>query len=169
MGRILHAGATPAAVFPAMGRHAEGTVLAVDDTPDRLRLLEVVLSQTGFRVLSARDGREGCEVAKAEAPDLIISDVAMPVMDGIELCRRLRADAALAATPVLLVSAMRRDSQSIVEGLLAGADDYLEAPYDPVRLAALSARLVERGRHEKMLRDNERRFRATFEQAAVGI
>src|SRR5947209_6574598 len=102
MGGILNASASPAAVFAAAGAHAGGTVLAVDDTPDRLRLLEVVLGQTGFRVLSARDGREGFEVARAESPDLVISDVAMPVMDGIELCRRLRADPALASTPLLL-------------------------------------------------------------------
>jgi PAS domain S-box-containing protein len=151
------------------GPQAGLTVLAVDDTPDRLQLLEVVLSQTGFRVLRAGDGREALEVAKSERPDLVVSDVAMPVMDGIELCRRLRSDAELAPTPVLLVSALRRDSESAVEGLRAGADDYLEAPYDPMRLAALSARLAERGRYERALRESEGRFRALIENSSDAV
>src|SRR5438477_5010348 len=147
MGGILSSDASSAAVLTETDPHTEGTVLAVDDTPDRLQLLEVLLRQSGYRVLTAAEGREGLKIALDECPDLIISDVSMPVMDGIELCRRVRADARLSAVPFLLVSAMRKDSESVVEGLRAGADDYLEAPYDPMRLIALSARLVEGGRY----------------------
>ena len=169
MGGILSSDASSAAVLTETDPHTEGTVLAVDDTPDRLQLLEVLLRQSGYRVLTAAEGREGLKIALDECPDLIISDVSMPVMDGIELCRRVRADARLSAVPFLLVSAMRKDSESVVEGLRAGADDYLEAPYDPMRLIALSARLVERGRYEKTIHESEERFRAFVDHFSEGI
>jgi two-component system cell cycle sensor histidine kinase/response regulator CckA len=159
MGGILSSDASSAAVLTEAEPHAEGTVLAVDDTPDKLQFLEVLLRQSGYRVLTASEGREALKLALGERPDLIISDVAMPVMDGIELCRRVRADSRLSAVPVLLVSAMRKDSESVIEGLRAGADDYLEAPYDPVHLIAKAARLVERAAVEE-------HYREIVEQAA---
>jgi PAS domain S-box-containing protein len=93
----------------------------------------------------------------------------MPEMDGIELCRKIRSDALLRNVPILLVSAHRKDAESAVEGLRAGADDYLEAPYEPMRLIAQVSRLVERARSEEALRESEERFRLTFAQAAVGL
>jgi PAS domain S-box-containing protein len=130
----------------------EPTVLCVNDDPDQFNLLETQLRLAQYRVLSAFDGLEAFDVAKRERPDLIISDVAMPRTDGIELCRAIRADADLSTTPILLVSAMRKDTESAVEGLRAGADEYLEAPYSPMRLVALASRLVERKRGEDKLR-----------------
>ena len=141
----------------------DGTVLVVDDTPDKRQLLETLLRHSGYRVLTAGDGSEGLDAARAARPDLIISDVAMPVMDGIELCRRVRAEDGLRLTPLLLVSAMRKDSDSVAAGLLAGADDYIEAPYDPMRLVAKIARLMERKRAEEALRKSEERYRLLFE------
>jgi PAS domain S-box-containing protein len=132
---------------------SEAAVLIVNDSPDALALTGVVLRQAGYRVLTATDGLEGIEVARRESPALIISDVTMPHLDGIELCRRLRQDARLSLTPVLLISAHRRDAESAVAGLEAGADDYLEAPFDPPRLVALVSRLLERARVEAHYRD----------------
>ncbi|MDQ1524929.1 MAG: hypothetical protein QOE47_2853, partial [Pyrinomonadaceae bacterium] len=132
---------------------SEAAVLIVNDSPDALALTSVVLQQAGYRVLAAADGLEGLALARRELPALIISDVAMPHLDGIELCRRLREDARLRLTPVLLVSARRKDSASALEGLRAGADDYLEAPFDPPRLVAQVARLMERARVEAHYRD----------------
>ncbi len=137
---------------------AETTVLVVDDTPDRLDFLGVLLRQAGYRVLTARDGREGLEVARRARPLLVVSDVMMPRVSGVELCRSLRADPELSSVSVLLVSAMRVDDASAVEGLRAGADDYLEAPFDPMRLVAKAARLVERARFEATLRESEERY-----------
>jgi two-component system, cell cycle sensor histidine kinase and response regulator CckA len=143
-------------------RKAEHTVLVVNDEPDVAELMSLQLRNAGFRVLTAFDGREGYEVAQAEHPDLIISDVVMPRLTGIEMCRLIRAHTRLRTTPVLLVSAARRDSESVVEGLKAGADDYLEAPYDSLRLAARAARLIERERAGKALRASESEMRALF-------
>lgn len=128
--------------------------------PDSLALMSQLLRKSGYRVLTASDGREGFEVAQAEHPDLIISDVSMPRLDGIEMCRLIREHPGLRSTPVFLVSAIRRDGESVVEGLKAGADDYLEAPYDPMRLITKVARLIERKRAEEALRKSEERYRS---------
>jgi two-component system cell cycle sensor histidine kinase/response regulator CckA len=152
------------------------SVLVINDTPDQLDLMSAILWQAGYHVLTAADGHEGLETAKREHPRLIISDVLMPYLDGIELCRMLRAEESLRLTPVLLVSAMRKDTASAVEGLQAGADDYLEAPYEPMHLVAKVARLVERAHaEEEIVRLNtnlERRVKelqALFDVIPIGI
>jgi two-component system cell cycle sensor histidine kinase/response regulator CckA len=144
-------------------------VLCVNDSWEQLELLEVQLRQAGYRVLRATDGLEGFEVAKRERPDLIVSDVRMPHADGIELCRAIRADAELSATPIMLVSALRKDTESVVEGLSAGADEYLEAPYSPMRMIALAARLVARKQAEDALRESEERYRCLVEFSPEAI
>ncbi len=129
------------------------TILLVNDAPDQLALAAAVLRQAGYAVIEAADGREALTLARRERPALIISDVVMPYGNGIDLCRAIRADKGLSLTPILLLSAARRDTQSAVEGLTAGADDYLEAPYEPLRLVAQVARLLERTRLEAHYRD----------------
>jgi DNA-binding response OmpR family regulator len=116
---------------------APPTVLVVDDDPHLLVLLEAILTQRAYRVLTARDGEEGLAVARQHRPDLVLSDVKMPGMGGLALCRALRADPATRAVPVLLLSAAVR-AQDVAEGLAAGAAGYLAKPY---RLAELLARL----------------------------
>jgi PAS domain S-box-containing protein len=134
-------------------KESEAAVLIVNDSPDALALTSIVLQQAGYSVLTANDGLEGLEVARRELPTLIISDVIMPRLDGIELCRRLREDARLRLTPILLISAHRKDTETALEALKAGADEYLEAPFDPPRLVAQVARLLERARIEAHYRD----------------
>src|SRR5256714_11667771 len=130
------------------GTSPQDTILVVNDAPDQLALAAVVLRQAGYHVVEAADGREALQLARRERPALIISDVVMPYGDGIELTRAVRADAEVARTPILLLSAQRKDATSAIEGLAAGADDYLEAPYEPLRLVAQVARLLERTRAE---------------------
>lgn len=132
---------------------SEAAILIVNDSPDALALTSVVLQQAGYRVLTAADGLEGLALAHRELPALIISDVAMPHLNGIELCRQVRDDARMALTPILLISAQRKDTESALEGLKAGADDFIEAPFDPLRLVAQVARLLERARVEAHYRD----------------
>lgn len=135
----------------AWARDKQATILVVNDNLEFLELTSLFLGKVGYRTCTATDGREGFQVAQQELPQLVISDVAMPNADGIELCRLIRADEELRPTPILLVSAVRVDSTSAVEGLQAGADDYLEIPYDPVRLIAKVARLLERRQAEAEL------------------
>lgn len=139
------------------------TILLINDSPDQQELMSTLLSMAGYRIQTAGDGREGLDVARQERPSLVISDVVMPRGDGIELCRAIRAEGGLHSTPILLLSAERVDTKSAVEGLEAGADDYLEVPFDPMRLVAKVARLVERSRSEAALRESEERFRVLVE------
>lgn len=152
-----------------MSHGGDSTILVVDDTPDRLDLMSLLLRKAGYKVLAAHDGGEAYNVAQREHPLLVVSDVMMPRVDGIELCRRLRSDSDLYATPILLVSAMRVDDASAVEGLKAGADDYLEAPYEPVRFVAKVARLAERARLEGALRESEERYALATRGANDGL
>jgi PAS domain S-box-containing protein len=131
----------------------DNSVLIVNDEPDQLRLMRGLLSKAGYAVLTAEDGREGLAIAKRERPDLVISDVSMPVMNGLDFCRHLRADTELKTVPILLVSALQKDTADVVAGLRAGADDYLEIPFDSTRLIAKVSRLLERSRLEASYRD----------------
>jgi len=131
----------------------DNSVLIVNDEPDQLQLMRNLLGKAGFAVLTADDGVAGLELAKKDRPDLVISDVTMPEMDGIEFCRRLRADGELKTVPILLVSALQKDTETVVAGLRAGADDYLEWPFDSTRLIAKVSRLLERSRLEASYRD----------------
>ncbi|HEY6332489.1 MAG TPA: PAS domain S-box protein [Blastocatellia bacterium] len=101
-------------------------ILVVNDYPDHLAALELILSKQGYLVSVAEDAGSALELAHREKPDLILSDVVMPVMDGIELCRILKSSPDTADVPILLVSALRYDDPSVQQGLEAGAEGYLE-------------------------------------------
>jgi DNA-binding response OmpR family regulator len=109
------------------------TVLVVEDDPVILRLLEVNFELEGFEVVLAHDGAEGVEVARAERPDIIVTDIMMPRMSGIELVQALKEDAATAAIPIILLSAKAQTSD-LKSGMDAGADDYVTKPFEPLDL-----------------------------------
>jgi pilus assembly protein CpaE len=104
-------------------------VLVVDDEPSVRRLLQRYLGDHGYDVTVADNGSDGWAAARAGGPDLILSDVAMPGMDGYELARTVRRDPATAAIPIILLSA-HRGSDDMVEGYRSGADDYVAKPVD---------------------------------------
>ncbi|HYE59460.1 MAG TPA: response regulator transcription factor [Rhodothermales bacterium] len=117
------------------------TILVVDDEPDLLDLLQYNLEREGYAVLTARDGAEALSLAARTPPDLVVLDVMMPVMDGLDTCRRLREHATLRTTPVLMLTA-REGPDDHVQGLDVGADAYLGkgAPM-PVLLSQVRALL----------------------------
>jgi PAS domain S-box-containing protein len=133
--------------------HEDNSVLIVNDEPDQLTLMGGLLRKAGYSVLTAEDGLEGLTLARRERPDLVISDVTMPRMNGLEFCREIRADSELKTVPILLITAHQKDTESAVAGLKAGADDYLEIPFDAPRLVAKVSRLLERSRLEASYRD----------------
>jgi len=133
------------------------TILLVDDEEDLLDLLTYALRREGFRVLTAQDGAEALRTAQAERPDLIVLDVMMPKMDGIEACQRLREDANLRLVPILMLTARSAEHDEIL-GLDAGADDYLTKPTSPNLLAS---------RVRALLRRSERTEAATTTQLRV--
>src|SRR5262245_56119820 len=115
--------------------------------------MSTLLRKAGYSILTAEDGIEDLSQARKEQPDLVISKVSMTSMNGLELCREIRADSELKTIPILLLSARQRDTESAVAGLKAGADDYLEIPFDSARLIAKVSRLLERSRLEASYRD----------------
>ena len=110
-------------------------ILVVDDNPTNIRILQVRLGAEGYDIATAADGEQALAAAKADPPDLILLDIMMPKVDGIEVCRRLRADPDFPFTPIILVTAMT-DSKDVVAGLEAGGDEYLTKPVDHAALAA---------------------------------
>jgi len=124
------------------------TVLVVDDEPDLIDLLSYNLEREGYTVLTARDGAEALALAVRSPPDLVILDVMMPVMDGLEMCRRLREHAGLRTLPVLMLTALEGPDDQ-VRGLDVGADAYLGkgAPL-PVLLSQVRAMLRGASRAE---------------------
>jgi class 3 adenylate cyclase len=110
-------------------------ILIVDDNATNVKILQARLASEGYEVVSAADGEEGLAAARQLAPDLILLDVMMPKLGGIEVCRRLRADPEFPFTPIIMVTAMA-DLKDIVAGLEAGADEYLTKPVDHAALAA---------------------------------
>ena len=110
-------------------------ILAVDDNRTNLHILQVFLNKLGHEVILAENGAEAIERFVAERPDLILLDIMMPVMDGFEAARRIKAMNQERWTPVIFLSALNRD-ENLVEGLDAGADDYLDKPINFVVLEA---------------------------------
>jgi diguanylate cyclase (GGDEF)-like protein len=110
-------------------------ILVVDDDRDIARFVEINLSMEGFDVEVAHDGAEGLALATANPPDLILLDVMMPVVDGVEVVRRLRAQASTASIPVVMLTAKSLSADKVV-GLTAGADDYIVKPFDTLELVA---------------------------------
>jgi adenylate cyclase len=109
-------------------------ILVVDDTPANVRLLEAVLRPRGYDILTAGSGPEALEVMATNPPDLVLLDVVMPGMDGYEVCRRLRATAAGAVLPVVMITASGNEEK--VRALEAGADDFIAKPFDHAELLA---------------------------------
>jgi two-component system response regulator MtrA len=102
-------------------------ILVVDDEIGALTLIGIMLDRGGFEVLKARDANQALSTLENDTPDLLILDVMMPGIDGIELCRMIRGRSATAETPILILSA-RGDAESVMRGMDAGATDYLPKP-----------------------------------------
>jgi DNA-binding response OmpR family regulator len=117
------------------------TVLIADDDPVSLCVLHHCLNSAGFSVITAQDGRDVLALMEREAPDLVVLDVMMPVMDGMEALRRAKADQKLRQIPILMVTSREQDAD-IVSALNLGAADYLVKPFMPAELAARAVRIV---------------------------
>jgi DNA-binding response OmpR family regulator len=111
------------------------TILVADDEEDLRELVTYRLTRSGYQVIGAGDGLEALELAAERTPDLMVLDVMMPKLDGYELTRRVRAEAALRSIPVILLTARSQESD-IDRGFEVGADDYLKKPFNPDELVA---------------------------------
>ena len=110
-------------------------ILVVDDDPMAVRLIELSLSAEGFEVITAASAMEGLRAVRTERPDLVLLDIMMPDMDGVEMCRHLRDHSDTAHIPIILLSAKTQLDDKI-KGLRAGADDYISKPAEPREVVA---------------------------------
>ncbi|ADO56379.1 DeoR faimly transcriptional regulator [Paenibacillus jamilae] len=109
-----------------------GTILLVDDEPEIIKLMQIYLENEGYRLLMARDGLEALEQVNREQIDVMVLDVMMPNMDGIEACMKIRETEHF---PIIMLSAKGQDMDKIT-GLSVGADDYVTKPFSPLELVA---------------------------------
>lgn len=124
-----------AATMVTKTRARAGTILIIEDDPDISELVEYNLAKEGFQIVTARDGEEGLRMAATRKPDLVLLDLMLPAMDGIEVCRRLRQDSATRSVGLIMLTAKGEESD-IVLGLEMGADDYVVKPFSPRELLA---------------------------------
>ncbi|MBI4636336.1 MAG: response regulator, partial [Candidatus Rokubacteria bacterium] len=122
-----------------------GDVLIVEDEPDIRELVALHLAREGFRCRSAATGEEALRELGVAVPDLIVLDLMLPEMNGLEICRRIRGDPRTAAVPIVMLTA-KTDEVDRVVGLEMGADDYIAKPFNPrVLLARIKAVLRRAG------------------------
>ncbi len=131
-------------------------VVVVEDDPDILELIEYNLRREGLEVATATNGRSGLAVIGRERPDLVLLDLMLPGLDGLDVCRRLRAVESTRDLPIIIVTA-RGEEQDVVRGLSAGADDYVHKPFSPRELLARVEAVLRRG----PLREREAERRVT--------
>jgi DNA-binding response OmpR family regulator len=110
-------------------------ILVIEDEPDIVEVITYNLTREGYEVSSARDGEEGLRKTRQVVPSLVLLDLMLPGIDGVELCRRLKSDQATQSIPIIMVTA-KGDESDVVLGLGIGADDYVKKPFSPRELVA---------------------------------
>jgi len=131
-------------------------ILVIDDLPENVFLLQDRLEHSGFLVITAYDGKSGIEKAIKELPDLILLDVMMPDITGIEVCKTLVSNEATQGIPIILVTA-KSDAEDTKEGLEAGAFDYIKKPFNRVELLARVHSALKLSDANKLLLDAEKK------------
>ena len=130
-------------------------ILVVDDEPEAVELVEFNLKQAGYEVATAADGAEALKRARAVLPNLIVLDVMLPEMDGLEVCKILRREAVTSAIPIIMLTAKAAEIDRVV-GLELGADDYLTKPFSPRELLLRVKKILARGQSEEKPREQMR-------------
>jgi two-component system phosphate regulon response regulator PhoB len=122
-------------------------ILVVDDEPEAVELVEFNLKQAGFDVISATDGAEALKKARASLPRLIVLDLMLPEVDGLEVCKMLRRDPDTAKIPIIMLTARAAELDRVL-GLELGADDYISKPFSPRELVLRIKKILERGQSQ---------------------
>src|SRR5688572_26933441 len=141
-------------------------ILIVDDDVDSLKLIGLMLKRNGYEVSAADSGGKALSKAEAEIPDLIILDVMMPDMNGLDVCRRLRANPATAEIPIIMFTAKTMIDDK-VKGFEAGADDYLTKPTHPAELSSRVKAILARSAARQAQQAQQQPARK--QNAAVGV
>ena len=131
------------------------TILIVEDEKDIVRMLEYNLKKEGYKIVSVRNGDDAMDSVKREGPDIILLDLMLPGMDGLEVCKNLKGDAKTSSISVIMLTAKSQESDKIV-GLELGADDYMTKPFSPreliARIKAVLRRIKEKDKLPEVLK-----------------
>lgn len=130
-------------------------ILILEDEPDIREILEYALKRDGFDVISATDGQAGLAAARRLVPDLILLDLMLPGMDGLEVCRQIRGDPSTSGIALIMVTAKGEESD-VVLGLGLGADDYIAKPFKPHELVARTRAVLRRTRQAAIGKQDQR-------------
>jgi diguanylate cyclase (GGDEF)-like protein len=128
------------------------TALLVDDEEVNIYALKIILEARGYRCMTASNGPDALRIASEALPDVVILDIHMPVMDGYEVCRRLKEDPRTRPIPVLFLTARHRDMEEVIRGLDIGANDFVTKPFNPEELLARVGVMVRVRTAEEMVR-----------------
>jgi DNA-binding response OmpR family regulator len=123
---------------------SKAKILIIEDEKDIVRMLEYNLAKEGFKVLSAHDGRKGLDIARRERPDLVLLDLMLPGLDGLEVCKALKSDKGTASGRVIILTAKAQEPDKVI-GLELGADDYITKPFSVRELVARVKAVLRRG------------------------
>jgi two-component system alkaline phosphatase synthesis response regulator PhoP len=126
-----------------MGATPSKKILIVEDEPDILQLVKLYLEKEGFRTATAVNGAQALKKVKEDKPDLIVLDLMLPEIDGLEVCKRLRSIPDTALLPIIMLTAKAEESDTVI-GLELGADDYVAKPFSPKALVARIKALLRR-------------------------
>ena len=131
------------------------SIVVIEDESDILEVLKYNLEREGYRVRTSRDGESGLQLVREENPDLVLLDLMLPSLDGIEICRRLREDTVTRSLPVIMLTAKGEESD-VVLGLGVGADDYVTKPFSTGELTARIRAVLRRYELGEMEQERDR-------------
>lgn len=140
-------------------------ILVVDDEPRNVRILQIHLNSQGYAVCTAEDGVEALDALEKEEPDLILLDINMPKMDGFEVVKRVRADKATEFIPIVMITALRDTRENRIKSIEAGADDFIEKPFDSLEVLARVRSLLRIREYQDTLAKHNARLEEELQMA----
>lgn len=140
-------------------------ILVVDDEPRNVRILQIHLNAQGYTVYTAEDGVEALDSVEKDAPDLILLDINMPKMDGFEVVKRIRANKATEFIPIVMITALRDTRENRIKSIEAGADDFIEKPFDSLEVLARVRSLLRIKEYQDTLAKHNARLEEELQMA----
>ena len=140
-------------------------ILVVDDEPRNVRILQIHLNAQGYTVYTAEDGVEALDVVERDAPDLILLDINMPKMDGFEVVKQIRANKATEFIPIVMITALRDTRENRIKSIEAGADDFIEKPFDSLEVLARVRSLLRIKEYQDTLAKHNARLEEELQMA----
>lgn len=145
-------------------------ILIVEDEKDIIKMLEYNLKKEGFKVIDARDGEDALDLASRQYPDLILLDLMLPGIDGLEVCKTLKKESKTSSIPIIMLTAKSQESDKVV-GLELGADDYITKPFSPreliARIKAVLRRATEKEKLPEVFQSGD--LRIDFSKISVSV